>query len=119
MAAKQTMIGSGIPLHLRAEDDTEAIKEFSTIYQAGFDAGFTMGRQAGLNEAGGPAGAQSPVVNKSTRVPVRRRVASRRFLLGLPCRTCGVYYGSDQKRCPVCKTQQRAGDGAHPDAANY
>ena len=106
MATKHTTIGSGIiPLHLRAEDDTEAPKEFSAIYQAGFDAGFTMGRQA-LNEAGGPAGAQSPVVNNSTRVPVQRCVASRRSLLGLPCRTCGAYYGSNEKRCPICKTQQ-------------
>ena len=104
MTTKHTTIGSGIsPLHLRAEDDTEATKEFSTVYQAAFEAGFTMGRQAGLNEAGELAGAQSPAVNKSTRVPVRRRVASRRFLLGLPCRTCGAYYGSDEKRCPVCK----------------
>ncbi|HEX9121605.1 MAG TPA: hypothetical protein VF840_13800 [Terriglobales bacterium] len=105
MATKHTTIGSGIiPLHLRAEDDNEATKEFSTIYQAGFDAGFTMGLQAGLNEAGRPAGGQSPVVNNSTRVPVRRSVESRRFLLGLPCRTCGAYYGSNEKRCPVCKT---------------
>ena len=105
MATKHTTIGSGIiPLHLRPEDDTEATKEFSTIYQAGFEAGLTMSHQAGLNEAGRPAGAQSRVVNKSTRVPVRRRVASRRFLLGLPCRTCGAYYGSDEKRCPVCGT---------------
>ena len=105
MATKHTTIGSGIiPMPLRAEDDPEATKEFSAAYQAGFKAGFAMGRQASLNQAGEPAGAQSPAVNKSTRVPVRRRVASRRFLLGLPCRTCGAYYGSDEKRCPVCKS---------------
>jgi len=107
MATKHTTIGSGIsPLQLRALDDTEATKEFSTAYQASYEAGFTIGRQAGLNEAGEPAGAQSPAVNESTRWPVRCRVASPRFLLGLPCRTCGAYYGSDEKRCPVCKTQQ-------------
>jgi hypothetical protein len=99
VATKHTTIGSGISaLHLRAEDDTESTKEFSTGYHAGFEAGLTMGRQAGLNEAGEPGGAQSPAVNnKST-------VASPRFLLGLPCRNCGAYYGSDEKRCPVCKT---------------
>ena len=107
MATKHTTIGSGIsPLHLRAEDDTEATKEFSTVHPAGFVAGFTMGRQAGLNEAEEPAGAQSPAVNESTRVRVRCCVASPRFLLGLPCRTCGAYYGSDEQRCPVCRTQQ-------------
>jgi hypothetical protein len=101
MATKHTTIGSGIsPLQLRDVDDTEATKEFSTVYQAGFEAGFTMG------EAGEPARAQSPAVNESTREPVRCRVASPRFLLGLPCRTCGAYYGSEEKRCPVCRTQQ-------------
>lgn len=99
MATKHTTIGSGISaLHLRAEDNTESTKEFSTVYEAGFEAGFTMSRQAGLKKAGEPAGAQSPAVNKESTV------ASPRFLLGLPCRNCGAYYGSDEKRCPVCKT---------------
>jgi hypothetical protein len=110
MATKHTTIGSGInPLHRHAENDTEAAKELSAAYQAGFDAGFIMGRQASLKEPEDPAGApQLARVNKRTRVPgparVRRRVASQRFLLGLPCRSCGAYYGSDEKRCPVCKT---------------
>ena len=106
MATKHTTIEPGtLPLHLRAEQDAEATKELSTVYQAGFEAGFKMGRQTGLKDAEEPAGAQSPGVNKRTRVSVRRRAASQRFLLGLPCRTCGAYYGSDEKRCPICKTQ--------------
>lgn len=101
------MIGSGmIPLHLQAENDTEATEELTMVYHAGFEAGFTMGRQAALKVAEEPHGAQLRGVNKRTRVSVLRRAESRRFLLGLPCRTCGAYYGSDEKRCPVCKTQR-------------
>ena len=77
------------------------------VYHAGFEAGFTMGRQAALKEAEERPGAQLRGVNKRRRVSVRRGAESRHFLLGLPCRTCGAYYSSDEKRCPVCKTQQR------------
>jgi rubrerythrin len=109
VATKQTMIGPGIiPLPLRAEGDAEATREFSAAYEAGFKTGFTMGRQAGL-KAGEP-GSPLPAVKKNTRVLARRRAASRRYLLGLPCRSCGAYYGSDEKRCPICKKPAVSGE---------
>jgi hypothetical protein len=107
MATSDTTIRShAIPLHQRAGDDTEATKEFTAIYQAGFEAGFTMGREAGLKEAGQAAVGQVTAAKKKVRISTRRRVASEHFLLGLPCRTCGAYHGSDEKRCPLCKTPQ-------------
>ncbi len=107
MATKDITIGSHrIPLRLHAGDDTKPSKEFRTAYQAGFEAGFAMGREAGLKEAAEPAAAQVAAAKKNVRVSVRRRVASEHFLLGLPCCTCGAYYGSDEKRCPLCKTQR-------------
>jgi hypothetical protein len=107
VATNDITIGShAIPLHLRAGDDTDPTMELSTVFQAGFEAGFRMGREAGLKEAGEAAVAQVAAAKKSVRVSVRPRVASERFLLGLPCSTRGAYYGSDEKRCPVCKTHR-------------
>ena len=121
MATPDTTIGPhGMAMQLRAGKDNGTMEEFSAAYQAGFEAGFAMGRETGLKEAREAGAAQPPAAEKTKTHsrPSRRRKAARltlvsafaqhratsaHFLLGLPCRACGAYYGSDEERCPVCK----------------
>jgi len=118
-ALDSTQEPSGCAIRLQetgASKHTEATKEFTAIYQAGFEAGFTMGREAGLKGAGQAAVGRVTAPKTKVRISTRRRVASEHFLLGLPCRACGAYYGSDEKRCPLCKTRQRVLDGVSNQA---
>jgi hypothetical protein len=80
----------------------------SSEYQAGFEAGFIVGREAGLKEAeaGKAPVAQLTAAKNNVTVSLRPGVASDHFLLGLPCRTCGAYYASDQEICPACKASK-------------
>ena len=124
MATTDTTIGPhGIAMQLRAGKDSGTIEEFSAAYQAGFEAGFATGRETGLKEAR-ETGVAQPSAAEKTKTPSRprrrrksarlmlvsafaqHRATSDHFLLGLPCRACGAYYGSDEERCPVCKAQK-------------
>ena len=98
-------------LHTRAHRKNGRTKEPSREYQAGFEAGFIVGREAGLKEveAGKAPLAQSTPAKNNVTVLLRPSVASDRILLGLPCRSCGAYYGSDEECCPLCKSPK---DGA-------
>lgn len=93
-------------LHPRAHRKSKRTKEPSTEYQAGFEAGFIVGREAGLKEAlaGKAPVAQLTAAKNNVTVLRLPRVPSHRILLGLPCRSCGAYYGSDEKCCPFCKS---------------
>ena len=93
-------------LHPRAHRKSGRTKEPSTEYQAGFEAGFIVGRKAGLKEAraGKAPVAQLAAGKKNVTVLRRPRAGFHRILLGLPCRSCGAYYGSDEECCPLCKS---------------
>ncbi len=93
-------------LHPRAHRKSGRTKEPSTEYQAGFEAGFIVGREAGLKEAeaGKAPVAQLTAAKSNVTVLLRPSAASHRILLGFPCRSCGAYYGSDEEFCPVCKS---------------
>lgn len=93
-------------LHPRAHRKSGRTKEPSTEYQAGFEAGFIVGREAGLKEAEAGKAPVAQLTAAKNNVTVLRRpsVASNRSLLGLPCRSCGAYYGSDDECCPFCKS---------------
>jgi len=108
MSTYDTTIGSRhFTLHPRAHRKNGSTKP-STEYQAGFEAGFIVGREAGLKEAeaGKAPVAQLTAAKNNVTVLLRPSVASDHFLLGLPCRNCGAYYASDQERCPVCNASK-------------
>ena len=95
-------------LHPRVHRKSGRTKEPSTEYQAGFEAGFIVGREAGLKgaEAGKAPVTQLTAAKNNVTVLLRPGVASDHFLLGLPCRICGAYYASDEECCPLCKSPQ-------------
>ena len=108
MSTYDTTIGSHhFTLHPRARRKNGSTKP-NTEYQAGFEAGFIVGREAGLKEAEAGKAPLARFTAAKNKVPVllRPSAASDHFLLGLPCRTCGAYYASDQERCPVCKASR-------------
>ena len=78
--------------------------DIGTVYQAGFEAGYVIGHEAGMKEARAAAAAVMCAVQKNAAASAQPRVDPDRFLLGLPCRSCGAYFGSDQVNCPACKT---------------
>jgi hypothetical protein len=87
--------------------------ELSTVYQAGFEAGFAKGKEAGLKETRDAAATQVCAArHNSTSLSVQLPAETHRFLIGLPCRNCGAYYASDQECCPVCK--DRNGEPGQP-----
>ena len=72
-------------LHPRAHRKNGRTKEPSTEYQAGFEAGFIVGREAGLKEAEARKAplAQLTAAKNNVTVLLRPSVASDRILLGL------------------------------------
>ena len=106
MATNDITIGShDIAPHLCTGDDLASVPKARNDlgYQAGFETGFAMGREAGLKEASTAAVAQLCAArNNGVSDAAQRRTASDHFLLGLPCRACGAYYGSDREICPAC-----------------
>src|SRR5438067_1704992 len=108
MAANDITIGShNIPPHLCAGDHNipphlcacdhnipGANTDIGTVYQAGFEAGFAQGKGAGLKEARDAAAAVMCAATKNAAASAQPHVEPDRFLLGLPCQSCGAYYGS-------------------------
>jgi hypothetical protein len=85
MSTYDTTIGSRhFTLHPRAHRKNGSTKP-STEYQAGFEAGFIVGREAGLKEAEGRKAplAQLTAAKNNVTVLLRPSVASDRILLGL------------------------------------
>lgn len=102
MAANDITIGAcDIAPHLCAGDDLASVPGARNDlgYQAGFETGFAMG----LREARAAAIARLCAARNEASASAQPRVASDHFLLGLPCRSCGAYYGSDQQSCPACQ----------------
>jgi hypothetical protein len=81
--------------------------ELGLVYQAGFEAGFAQGKETGLKEAGSAAAAAVMCAAKDNVTPsVQVGAEPHRYLVGLPCWTCGAYYASDESCCPACKTSK-------------